>query len=355
MKSGGFAVIIGNPPYVVYSESRVGYKILSNFYNTFKCKNLYTYVFERAANLAPANAYLGVIIQLTILSSGKMVELQDLLIRRGSLYALAFPRRPESMFDGVEMPVAILLSAGAEKNIFSSRIFRFYSEERKFALENLSFQDHKFRFEGYRIGKIGYPIASKIVEKILSQNHSVEHLVARTDENKLFYQEACRYWVKACLGHPFFKRNGEKMPPPHGRTLHIESQEGAAFIACLLNSSLFYWFYSTFSDCEHINDNLVRNFPIPSQWSTQKWLNEWNRLAESLDQNSLDKTIQTQQGHVIEYKEMNAAASKKFIDRIDELLANIYSLNQQELDFIINYDIKYRMGGPEGSEEGESI
>ena len=36
--------------------------------------------------------------------------------------------------------------------------------------------------------------------------------------------------------------------------------------------------------------------------------------------------------------------SKKIIDEIDKVLAKHYGFNEEELDFIINYDIKYRMG-----------
>jgi len=35
---------------------------------------------------------------------------------------------------------------------------------------------------------------------------------------------------------------------------------------------------------------------------------------------------------------------KSIIDEIDKVLAKHYGFTQEELDFIINYDIKYRMG-----------
>ena len=35
---------------------------------------------------------------------------------------------------------------------------------------------------------------------------------------------------------------------------------------------------------------------------------------------------------------------KPIIDEIDELLAKHYGFTEEELDFIVNYDIKYRMG-----------
>jgi hypothetical protein len=36
--------------------------------------------------------------------------------------------------------------------------------------------------------------------------------------------------------------------------------------------------------------------------------------------------------------------SKPIIDEIDTVLAEHYGFTEEELDFIINYDIKYRMG-----------
>jgi hypothetical protein len=36
--------------------------------------------------------------------------------------------------------------------------------------------------------------------------------------------------------------------------------------------------------------------------------------------------------------------SKPLIDEIDRVLARHYGFTDEELDFIINYDIKYRMG-----------
>ena len=36
--------------------------------------------------------------------------------------------------------------------------------------------------------------------------------------------------------------------------------------------------------------------------------------------------------------------SKPIIDEIDHVLAKHYGFTNEELDFIINYDIKYRMG-----------
>ena len=44
------------------------------------------------------------------------------------------------------------------------------------------------------------------------------------------------------------------------------------------------------------------------------------------------------------FESFNPQLSKNIIDKIDKVLANHYGFTEEELDFIINYDIKYRMG-----------
>ena len=58
-------------------------------------------------------------------------------------------------------------------------------------------------------------------------------------------------------------------------------------------------------------------------------------------------------GKVI-YDEYYPKLSKPIIDQIDCLLAQHYGFTHEELDFIINYDIKYRMGKElDSGENGE--
>ena len=52
----------------------------------------------------------------------------------------------------------------------------------------------------------------------------------------------------------------------------------------------------------------------------------------------------------VRYQEFYVRLSKPIIDEIDRVLAKHYNFTEEELDYIINYDIKYRMGA-EGNEE----
>jgi hypothetical protein len=113
---------------------------------------------------------------------------------------------------------------------------------------------------------------------------------------------------------------------------------------------LFYWLYSVYGDCEHVNDALIRQLPVSPDWRSTAWTPLWTRLQESLSAGSVPKRIRTKQGETIEYDEYDVGLSKPIIDEIDQLLARHYGFTDEELDFIINYDIKYRMGKDAGEE-----
>ena len=53
--------------------------------------------------------------------------------------------------------------------------------------------------------------------------------------------------------------------------------------------------------------------------------------------------IKTRQSESV-FESFNPQLSKDIIDEIDKVLAKHYGFTEEELDFIINYDIKYRMG-----------
>lgn len=354
MNGGGFDVIVGNPPYIVY-PTKVNYELRPESFVTLGCKNLYGIVFERSARLVKSDSWFGLIVQMTLMSAGKMEVLQDFLMQNRKLHLAPFPRRPESMFDGVEMPVAIGICSPISKKsptYSSSRVGRIYGVERPLILDITEFFEHDVRIQGSRIAKFRSKIDESIFNR-LKQNGSLNigTLASRAGNHCVFYQEACRYWLKASHRQPFFRRNGEAILPPHGRSIFFRNEKAAAYTACLLNSSLFYWFYSSFSDCEHVNDEIVRAWNPATEWESIDWQKVATDLVDSLESNATEKTINTKQGHKIEYHEIKASSSKTLIDQIDTLLAKHYGFTEEELDFIINYDIKYRMGLGGGSAE----
>lgn len=76
--------------------------------------------------------------------------------------------------------------------------------------------------------------------------------------------------------------------------------------------------------------------------------NEVNKLAKELEQdlekNKQELVVKSATRGIVSSFVYKKRYSKPIIDEIDKMLAGHYGFTEEELDFIINYDIKYRMG-----------
>ncbi|MFZ4797750.1 MAG: hypothetical protein ACOYMA_09665 [Bacteroidia bacterium] len=84
----------------------------------------------------------------------------------------------------------------------------------------------------------------------------------------------------------------------------------------------------------------IENF---SDDTKKKLIISCDKLMKDLSSNSIMQKAKYQTGDV-EFQQFFPQKSKPIIDEIDTLLAQHYGFTNEELDFIINYDIKYCMG-----------
>ena len=130
--------------------------------------------------------------------------------------------------------------------------------------------------------------------------------------------------------------------------LHFFSKLDAAVAASSLNSSFFYWWYIVLSDSRHLNMREIDNFPIGidqmSKPLKEKLGDLSNKLMISLKSNARRKECTYKTTGSVAYDEFYPKYSKQINGEIDRVLARHYGFTEEELDFIINYDIKYRMG-----------
>ena len=117
----------------------------------------------------------------------------------------------------------------------------------------------------------------------------------------------------------------------------------------MLNSSLFYWLYQMKTNCRDFNPSDYRTFPIPQNLDLEQLGQLGNSLGIQMDTTAERCLATHSQTGAIEYEKFRPRACKNIIDEIDTILATHYGFTPEELDFIINYDIKYRMGLGSGS------
>jgi len=358
---GGFDVIIGNPPWAEYSSVKRTYTVRA--YETEKSGNLHAICTERSLKLRCPDGSLGFIVQLPLTSSSRMSKARSALRANSrTLHVLPFDDRPGKLFDGLQHCRSVILvsrqmPAGTETTVLTNRYQRWATEVRPALFQGFTFTEigDSLFLDGC-FPKLGSPTAESAFAKLPfgSRRRVRSFLSARQSTAFVFYQEATGYWVKAVVGVPYYAKNGEVGEPAHGRYLYFDEAALCYAAMALLNSSLFYAYFIAYGDCFHLSQTLVTSFPVVSDILGDARL---ALLGEDLDHDLRDKaekmSINTRAGDKISYDEFFAWKSKPIIDEIDIVLAEHYGFTDEELDFIVNYDIKYRMGKGSGDQNDD--
>ncbi len=159
----------------------------------------------------------------------------------------------------------------------------------------------------------------------------------------IYCHDGPTYWIRAMNFDPNVVGTNKKST--HYITLNVESEEAAGVVMCVLNSSLFYLYLKSYSNCRDLAMREVTSFPI--QQTDAKHTQTLQRISTELTQKyHKEKTLRgrTYPSGYVEYYEYYPDRMKSIIDAVDVVLAQMYDFTDEELDFIINYDIKYRMG-----------
>ena len=344
--NGGFDVIIGNPPYVGYTRKNKEtkkavceiYKV-ANF-DTLPTSNLYSFTIERSIGLQHLDSKIGMIIPISAFSNGSMKELQDLFKSRLSdLYISTFHQRPAQLFEGVLQRLSIFIgNKNVSNKFFTTGINRWNEECRYFLFQNIIFTEVIEDKQDHFI-KLGSPIERSIFEKYCTNAVISSYVGGNNDNNSVYYRTAGGgYWVT------FLYSEFDCVSVSNKHTSFIDRVDSRFFTAAL-NSNLFWWYYSINYDLFNFKDYMIFGFQISYDEKIKDLIVKLScSLEDNLRNNANYYTINSKTNGATLTVNYQKQGSKSIMDEIDKVLAKHYGFTEEELDFIINYDIKYRMG-----------
>ena len=316
-----FEIIVGNPPYVEYGKYDGKEKLINKY------GNIYADVIKNSIDLLKCGGILGFIVPLSYVATTRMSKIREYVTEKCSKQILlSFADRPDCLFSGVHQKLNIVIfqkNCNKNKKIYVSNYKHWYKEERKELLNgrDVMISNYNLNF----IPKIGNNIEKSIFDKIFTTNkENLYDIQSKLGKNLYLNMRSC-FWIKAFSFNP-------------GSSEYKEFKyENVDYIICLLNSSLFWLYWTMVSDCWHITSKELKHFRFIDT------TNDFEELRKKLEQ-ELEKTKKYVGSKQTEY-EYKHKFCKKIIDKIDDKLANIYGLNSMELDYLKNFAIKYRMGG----------
>ena len=361
--NGGFDVIIGNPPYV--QNNKVTAYSIEGFH-TSSCGNLYALIIERSLCLVHKDGFCSMIVPLSLVGSKRMTKIVGLVRKHCSwLSFYSGDTHPGTLFSGVQQNLSIFISRKCDiPTLWTSDFIRFADGQGERAVvfdAKVAFvKNEASRFGGDVMDwvfKIGNTLENGILEKFLSRNQVKYFANNERSAACSFYHNVAHYWVKAFPVAPYFKRANEAPSiSSHYKEVKCLKQD-KLLVSGLLTSSLFYFWYILRSNARDLTYDDVISFYIDIHGISGNkelliQLEEAIRKLQISICKSKQRVVYSKKSGNVTYDQYWISPSKSYIDAVDELLSVHYGFTEEELDFIINYDIKYRMGD-ELNEKGE--
>jgi hypothetical protein len=347
LKQGGFDVIIGNPPYVEYRLVRKEYTLRDDYYRSLESNNLYAYCMERSTQIISPTGWFGMIVPTSVIGLDRTNSLRETLLDKFELhFCSAYGIRPSKLFDGVDQRLCIYLGKSGTTNsarIKTTRHHYWYSEERPSLFATLKYNPAFNHNRLLRFPQMPNRNGTSVLAKLEQQNQQTikQYFAVATSGYLMHYHRSPRYWIRGIDFEPHFKSATRTRSIHHFRDLHFQELHQSKAIGALLNSSLFYFWFISMGNGRNITGTDIEEFPIGqiTKDMSAMLIPLFDKLMIDYKANSVIRVRAEQ-----EYQEFYQSKSKHIMDEIDQALAQHYGFTDEELDFLINYDIKYRLG-----------
>ena len=319
-----FHIIIGNPPYVEDFKSGLKHK---NRYG-----NIYANVLKNASDILEENGSLGFVIPISYISTPRMKKIrEDLFESIPVQYILNYADRPDCLFDSVHQKLSVLIGKKRKcvKTIYTSAYHYWYKDERKYLFQDIEMVKNIYATDNF-IPKLGNRYDVDIYKKIVKNPNMISvYDTSRFGNESVYLNRRETFWMKA---YRTFVADSDY------KVFSYENESEADFCYCLINSSLFWWYWIAVSDCWHVSKEL-NGFRTVKEFDIEKVMKMAMKLRTRLEETKV--FVGTKQTDY-EYKHKFCLPE---IHEIDNYINELYGLTEEESNYIKEYALNYRTGG----------
>lgn len=137
MSSGGFDVVIGNPPYL--ATTKVSY--LSEDSRNLRLPDLYAHVLLQSIIIAHSNAKYGMIVPLSLSFSRDFSSLRSTLASNGTSWFSSYDNIPAALFAGVSQRCTIWIGNCSGTDVLVTPMYRWRSAARAHVISNIAYTE----------------------------------------------------------------------------------------------------------------------------------------------------------------------------------------------------------------------
>lgn len=344
----GFDVVIGNPPYgakISELEARYfksNYPVARTIPGRQKgSTDTFAIFINRGYDVLVHNGVLSYIVPMSITSSEAMSGVHNLLFDNCEDVTISsYSNRPRQMFESAGLRCSIISfwrTDSAIKRLMTTKMMRRrYDDEIESLIKNLQFENtYDLRMFG-RLPKAGSVAEVSVLRKMFKNRQVLDF--EKSGGKKIYYRAAGgRYWnvVTNYSTHT----SAEK---------YLSTRYTPQICACL-SSSLFWFYQQVYTDGLNLKVYEIEHFPVPDFENVDnrvldKLENIYLRYLKDIERNANQRDASGSSSYNVDsFKEYKIGYSKKIIDEIDDFIGPLYGLTKDEVEFIKNYEIEFRM------------
>ncbi len=351
LKRGGFDVIIGNPPFLELRD--VDYT--PHIFKSIDSGAIHAMCAEQSLRLLSEKGFVCMIFPMSIVSTQRMKIVQSLLEESHNLYCANFSWRPGKLFDTVNRAITIFLATPLNDDsghTYSTAYQKWTADNRDLLMPLIRFAEVQRSRVPFWLPKIGFELEITILKKMQNLKTPMGRFISPNGHRVYYRTTGGLYWKVFSDFAPAFSVNGKKGHSTRETWFMLDDAQLIKPAIAVLSSDVFWWWYTISTTCRDLNPYDIQNFPVPETALKDKSLVQLGaKYLDDLQQNSTLLVREQKQTGTTKTQSFKIQKSKPIIDQIDCVLAKHYGFTDEELDFIINYDIKYRMG--RGNEEDD--
>ena len=260
--------------------------------------------------------------------------------------------RPGKLFDGLDHIRLSIILWKKDDSISSTLFTTKYNKWQTIARPNLFYHLEYLETTNHQqpIAKLYSNLETEILEKVFAQKKNLDFYTRNSGQHTIYYTPKLSGFVQILDFVPtIYDENDDIREPSLLKVIKFETDQDRDVFLALLNSNLFYWLVTIFSDCRNLNKREIYSMRFDIENASVGIINHLSILVQELmrdfqHHSKIIKMNYKNLGTTLSIQCIYPKMSKIIIDKIDHVLAEHYGFTDEELDFIINYDIKYRMG-----------
>jgi len=176
-----------------------------------------------------------------------------------------------------------------------------------------------------KIGSMNTKNILKKLKKISTEDRIIKEIIS-VSPFSLEYKGTGGYWLHALKKFPY---KSTKI-----KSLSIEKEVERDTILLIINSSLFYLYWTVYGDNRDFYIGFIKRFPIPSLHKLEEKEVQINALSKKINTaliECFDETV----GRVGQF---DTGKCKHIIDEVDVLLGQLYGFTSEQIKYIQSYD-----------------